>query len=338
MEIALNYYRARVKNAFGEKIKVVMIMKEKKLIPIFFASDENYMPYLGVALTSLKAHANPEYTYKIHVLYTGNLNGHTSLVKKMRSGNFQIEFTDLTKKIDEIADMMHCRDYYTSAIYYRLFIPALFPDYDKIVYADCDTVLLDDIAKLYETDIGENYIGAVADRAVASVPAFIDYTKNALGIDGDKYFNSGVIVMNLRKLREIDFYERFRRVLGSYDFVVAPDQDVLNLICKDKVYYFEEAWNQMPIGGAQTATTPKLVHYNLSLKPWHYDNVLYENYFWEYAKRTPFYDFILAQKASFSIERKQKDEEDGKNLIALAKSEAESPNNYIRTVGKNANA
>ena len=251
----------------------------------------------------------------------------------MHEENFQIEFTDLSQKINEITDMMHCRDYYTSAIYYRLFIPALFPQYDKIIYTDCDTVLCEDIAKLYEIEIGEHIIGAVADRAVASVTEFKEYTKNALNIDAEQYFNSGVIVMNLKKFREMDFYEKFCAVLRSYDFVVAPDQDCLNLICKDNVYYYEEAWNQMPIGGADNAK-PKLIHYNLSLKPWHYDGVLYEEYFWEYAKKTPFYDIIVAKKAGFTLEEAKRDEEGGKKLVALAKAEADNPNNYIRSCGK----
>ena len=70
------------------------------------------------------------------------------------------------------------------------------------------------------------------------------------------------------------------------------------------------------------------------MKPWHYDGVLYEEYFWNYAKQTPFYDIILAQKAGFTKEQVKRDEEDGKNLIALAQSEADNPNNYIRSVGK----
>ncbi|MBQ8684549.1 MAG: glycosyltransferase family 8 protein [Clostridia bacterium] len=308
-------------------------MNEKKIIPVFYASDENYMPFLAVALTSLKEYANKEYVYKIHVLYTGVLNGYATKIREMSSDNFQIEFNDLSQKIDEISDMMHCRDYYTSAIYYRLFIPALFPQYDKAIYMDCDTVLRADIAELYAIDIGDDLIGAVADQAVAAVPEFREYTKNALDIDSERYFNSGVIVMNLKKFRETDFYATFCDVLRSYDFIVAPDQDCLNLICKDKVYYYDAAWNKMPIGGANECE-PKLVHYNLNLKPWHYDGILYEEYFWAYAKKTPFYGVIVAKKAAFSPERAERDEAEGKRLIALAKSEADSPTNYIRSVGR----
>ncbi len=304
----------------------------KKIIPIFYAADENYMPYLAVALTSLKATKSAEYDYKIHVLYTGDLNGYSTKIKKMEEENFTISFEDVTEKINRITDCIHCRDYYTPAIYYRLMIPEMFPRYDKVLYMDCDTVLLEDVAKLYTVDIGDNYIGAVADQAVAAVPQFVEYTKKALGIDAEKYFNSGVIVMNLKKFREIDFYDKFNGVLRSYDFTVAPDQDCLNLICKDKIYYYDGGWNKMPIAG-KTEEKPKLIHYNLTMKPWHYDGVLYEEYFWAYAEKTEFLDIIKKEKASFTPEMAQAEVEGGKKLVELAQAEADNPNNFIHSVG-----
>ncbi len=304
----------------------------KKNIPVFFAADENYMPYLAVALTSLKKYKSDEFFYTIHVLHTGDLNGYSKKLKKLEEENLQIFFEDVTEKMHRIMDCIHCRDYYTPAIYYRLMIPEMFPQYDKVLYMDCDTVLLDDVANLYNIDIKDNYIGAVADQAVASVPEFVEYTKKALGIDGEKYFNSGVIVMNLKQFREIDFYGKFNAILRSYDFRVAPDQDCLNLICKDKVYYYDAGWNLMPILG-EAEHTPKLIHYNLTMKPWHYDGVLYEEYFWEFAKQTEFMDAILKDKAAFTPEMAQRDVEGGKKLVELAKAESNNPDNFIRSVG-----
>ena len=309
-------------------------MQNKKNIPIFYASDEKYMPYLGVALASLKACKSEKYDYHIHVLYTGGLNGHSKKIKEMEEENFTISFIDVTGEIDRLQDCMICRDYYTPAIYYRLLIPELFPNYDKVLYMDCDTVALTDVAELYDTDLQDNYIGAVADQAVAAVPAFMEYTKNALGILGEKYFNSGVIVMNLKAFREVNFYEKFAKTLRSYHFTIAPDQDVLNLICKDKVCYLDGGWNKMPIAG-EDKRTPKLIHYNLTMKPWHYDGVLYEKYFWDFAAQTKFLDVIRQAKESFTSEMAKRDAEGGKKLIALALEEAKNPNNFIRLVGKN---
>ena len=308
-------------------------MKNEKEIPVFFAADENYVPFLSVTLTSMKKYSSPNCNYEIYILYTGELGANAELVKGLAEDNFNISFVDVSEKIELIQSVMRCRDYYTSAIYFRLFIPDLFPQYKKAIYLDCDIVLLADIAKLYEKDIGENYIGAVADEVVASVPEFKAYTKNALGIEASTYFISGVITMNLEKLRALDFYKTFYGILSSYDFVVAPDQDCLNLICQGKVYYYGGEWNKMPMAGDKTAQ-PKLIHYNLCMKPWHYEGILFEEYFWEFAKQTPFYEVILEKKAAFTKAHANRDKKDSKNLLKLAQSEADSPNNYLRTVGQ----
>ncbi|MBE5744712.1 MAG: glycosyltransferase family 8 protein [Clostridiales bacterium] len=314
-----------------EKIMKNSIIQQKE-VPVFFAADENYLPFLGVTLTSLIKHADVNRKYAIHVLYTGALGDNANKIMDLAKGNISLQFHDVTPQICEIQHMIHCRDYYTSAIYFRLFIPQLFPKYDKAVYLDCDTVLLTDIAKLYDIPLGGNYIGAVADPIVSATPAFAAYTKYALGIEARKYFNSGVIVMQLEKLRNINFCHLFMRVLRSYDFVVAPDQDCLNLICKDKVHYFGKEWNAMPLSNVKFGA-PKLIHYNLSMKPWHYDGVLYERYFWDTAKDTPFYQTICNKKRAFSKEQAKQDEESGARLLRLAQAEAENPYNYERTVG-----
>ena len=307
---------------------------DHRVVPVFYAADENYLPFLGVALASLKTYASKERTYHIHVLCSGALRENAKKIKGMATENIRVSFHDVSKRIEEIVNVLHCRDYYTPAIFYRLFIPDLFPQYDKAIYLDCDTVLCADIAELYDIDIKDNLIGAVADQAVANVAAFREYTKNALGIHAEKYFNSGVITLNLKKLREINFFQTFFRVLSSYAFIVAPDQDCLNLISKNKVYYYPKAWNAMPIDGGK-AKKPKLVHYNLSLKPWHYDGVLYEEYFWRYAAQTPFLQTIQKKKRSFTPEMAERDRLSGERLIALAQAEADSPHNYLATVQEN---
>lgn len=306
---------------------------KKKIIPVFYASDEKYIPYLAVALQSLKTHRKEEYEYHVHILHTGKRSVGAKKVRSMEEENLRIYFDDVSEKLARIEEFTHCRDYYTNAIYYRLFIPELFPQYDKAVYLDCDTVLLDDVAKLYEEEIGNNYIGAVADQVVAATEVFRLYTKNALGIEARKYFNSGVIVMNLKELRKINFFKTFCNILSSYDFTIAPDQDCLNLICKDRVHYYDANWNKMPLGQT-TVGKPKLIHYNLSMKPWHYDGLLYENYFWQYAEKTEFLETIKTAKAAFTETDAEKDRIASEKLLALAKAEAKNPNNYIRSVGR----
>ena len=309
-------------------------MSNKKVIPVFFAADENYMPYLAVALHSLKENACKQYVYHIYVLHA-NMDCSSENVQKLckyQDENFKIEFVDVSAKMEDVKHSLHLRDYYTGATYYRIFIADMFPQYDKALYLDSDIAVLGDISELFGVELGENLVGAVPDGAVASVAQFRLYTKEVLGIDAQNYFNAGVLLMNLKAFREYGFYKKFCTLLQKYKFHVAQDQDYLNVICKDKVCYVGAEWNKMPI--ENDVGTPKLIHYNLTMKPWHYDNVLYKEEFWRYARKTEFYQRILNDLAAYSQEKKEADAASERALIQLCVKEAEREDNYLKKFGK----
>ena len=85
-----------------------------------------------------------------------------------------------------------------------------------------------------------------------------------------------ILSMNLKKLREIGFEDIFLKLISAVKFDVAQDQDYLNVICKGHVKFIDETWDQMPIPvDVPRPKVPALIHYNLSFKPWHVDNILY---------------------------------------------------------------
>lgn len=308
------------------------MVQARKVIPIFYASDENYLPFLAVSLDSLKENASKEYRYEIYVLNTEIEEKATERVKKFEDENFGIHFIDVSDKLEEVKNSLQLRDYYTGATYYRIFIANMFPEYEKALYIDSDTIVLGDISELYNTELNDNLIGAIPDEAVAVVPEFRLYTKETLGIVAEEYFNAGVILMNLNEFRKSDFYGKFCGLLKTYKFSVAQDQDYLNVICKDKIVFVGGEWNKMPIGGA--GETPKLIHYNLTMKPWHYDNILFKEHFWHYARRSDYYERILGELRAYSAEKRQKDADSEVALRALAVKEAEREDNYFKRFGK----
>ncbi len=305
----------------------------KKVVPVFFAADENYLPYLTVALSSLKANASESNDYAIYVLNAGVTDEAIQKVKKYEEEGFFITFVDVSKEMEGVKNSLQIRDYYTGATYYRIFIAEMFPQYEKAIYIDSDVVLLGDVSELYETELGEALVGAVADEAVANVSQFRLYTKEVLGIDAKDYFNAGVLVMNLKKFRESNFYEAFCRLLKNYKFSVAQDQDYLNVLCAGKVVFVGGEWNKMPIGG-DGCGTPKLIHYNLTMKPWHYEDILYKEYFWRYAKDVEDYPLILEALSTYTDEKKQRDAAAEKGLLALCVKEALREDNYLKKWAK----
>ena len=116
------------------------------MINIFYACDDRYVPFLTVSLTSLIENASDTREYNITVLHSGLSNSSIESVKKLKKNNIKIGFCNVSDKLKAIADQLELRDYYTLSIYYRIFIPELFPHLQKAVYLDADTVLLKDVA------------------------------------------------------------------------------------------------------------------------------------------------------------------------------------------------
>ena len=308
----------------------------KPIIPIFFATDDNYATFLAIALQSIKENASKEYQYNIHVLHRGLSNTSTDMLDTFNDDNFKLFYDDVKECLDKYAGTLFVRDYYSKATYYRIFIPSIFPQYKKVLYLDCDIAVKGDISELYNTEIGDNYVGAITDEAVGNVPEFSDYVEKFLGVSQPNYFNAGILVINLEKLREDHFDEKFLDLISKYKFIVAQDQDYLNVLCKDKVTYISKVWNKQPMPDDNLSLDNiKLIHYNLSFKPWHYDNILYQEVFWKYVKQIGLYDKINQMLIDFTDEHKQKDQQGGANLIKLAGELSKDANRFNDLVERN---
>ena len=136
--------------------------------------------------------------------------------------------------------------------------------------------------------------------------------------------------MNLKELRAINFETKFFNALTSYKLRVAPDQDYLNVICKDRITYIPKIWNKMPFQDSNLNINDlKLIHYNLSYKPWHYDNIEYQDAFWKYTAQAGLTQTMKNMLIEFNDEQKQKDALSGKRLLELADSESKQSDTLL---------
>lgn len=296
-----------------------------EVIPIFFAVDDGYIPFLAVALQSLIENSSKNYYYSIKILYTNIEEENKQKISKYKKENVNIEFVDLNYYIKKVKDKLYTRDYYTKTTYFRLFIPNLYPQYDKAIYLDSDIVVLGDIAELYNVNMGNNLIAAAPDDVIQTTKVFQEYAEKVVGVaDYRNYFNAGILLMNLDEFRKFNFQEKFLYLLETIKFTVAQDQDYLNRLCKGKVKIIDKAWDRMPIAiDDMKEEDIKVIHYNLAYKPWHFENVLYKAYFWKYAQKTEFYKQIEDIRKSYTEEERFKDMEQYKKLQDLAKKESD---------------
>ena len=310
-------------------------MSKQKEIPICFATDDNYVPFLSVAIASLLDNSSAENYYRIFVLITQLKAENINKIKKLEKHNSSIEFISLAKELDKIQGMFHLRDYYSKETYYRIFIPNLFPQYKKVLYLDCDITVLGDVSELYNTHIHGFYVGAAQEEVMQTYEVFGNYVEKADGINRKNYFNAGILLINCRRWRNKFIAEKFVDLLNRYKFRVVQDEDYLNVLCKDHVRSISLGWNKTSYkNDAFDDKDLRLIHWKINWRPWKYKNVLYEEYFWKYAKMTDFYDQLIQMRDSRTQADFEKDELLMKNLEKMAEEDANDPNNYHNTQGK----
>ncbi len=299
-------------------------------IPVFFSIDDGYAPYLAAALASAIEHSSPARRYRAIVLYQELSEENRTRLGALSKPHFPIDFVAMNDGLEAITDRMSNRlrcDYFTLTIYFRLFIPALFPQYDKGIYIDSDVVLCADLAELFDTDLGSNYIGACRDLSIQHIPELMHYVENAVGVERLSYINSGVLLMDLKKLRESDLQGKFLELLNTYHFdCIAPDQDYLNALCAGKIRYLDDGWDTMPNDTQPPMAHPKLIHYNLFSKPWCYDGIQYGEIFWHYAQKSGYLEEAQAHKAGYCDEQRRSDRD---CLALLVRRGAQIPQNEI---------
>ena len=298
-------------------------MTEHDVIPVFFTIDDAFAPFCTVAVASLVDHVDPARQYRLIVLYQNLSEAHRASMSSFARPNVEIVFRPMTENLSAITDRMGNRlraDFFTITIFYRLFLPRLFPEYDKGIYIDSDVVLNADIAKMYDIDLGENLIGAVAYHSIQHVPVLVEYLEKAIGVKRTDYINSGVLLLGMKALREHNLAASFLHYYDTYQFdCIAPDQDYLNALCAGKIAYIDSRWDTMPVKGEAPITDPLLIHYNLYEKPWHYDGVAYEDYFWKYASRCSCYPEILKVKRNYGPEQVAQDGEHMRLMVERAR-------------------
>ena len=280
-----------------------------KAVPVIFGADDTFFIPLVVCIQSLVENASAENNYDIVVLANKFRPEFAALLDRIAEGrpNVSIRVHDVAPFLARW-DMSKLKTGHrlTSAAYYRLFIPELMQDYRKALYIDGDTVLLEDIAHLYEVEIGACYAGVVRDyniiRDMSS--SFKAHVQGLLGMaDTTQYFNSGVLLLNLDAIRR-DFPLEFLMEQAELKGAKHHDQDVLNSLFYGNTHFLPPRWNCMwqneelyaPVeGGREALDSPALVHYPGSGKPWLRGGSIRAaaKHYWKYALRCPYADEIV---------------------------------------------
>jgi lipopolysaccharide biosynthesis glycosyltransferase len=301
-------------------------------VHVFFACDDNFVKFTYVTLTSIMENASKDYFYNFYILNTDIKDNMKEASKNVikKYPNCKVEFVDVTSYITEMADRLPVRDYYSNATYYRLFIAEMYPNLDKAIYIDSDTIVKGDISKLYNVDLENNLVAACHEQAMVQNDVFGNYVNINLGLDRYNYFNAGVLVINCKLFRDECVLDQFSDIITLYECKVTQDEDYLNIICKDRIKWVSDSWNTEIYGNIKFKDEEiNLIHYIMWHKPWHFTGVKFEEYFWKYAMMTEFYSDIKDILDNYTDEKRKKDISSSDALVDLAKSEINADIKYV---------
>ena len=304
-----------------------MNQEYKNIIRCVFASDNNYVPYLAVTIKSLLEHISNENFYEIYILENGISLYNQKLIKNLNLvENVKIEFINMDIYVEELKSKEFYTAYYLNlSTYFRCFVTKIFHNFDKILYLDCDIIILEDIANLYNIEMpDDNLLAAVRDYGVINllndkeridIYKYENYFKNKLKLTiPTDYFQAGVLVMNLKELRKIDLINlcvEKTKEIGPPLFV---DQCILNSLFYNKVEFLPMKWNLLSylLFDDDKMFLPSdikneyfemiykqegIIHFATFEKPWLCPHLPLAEIWWQYARLTPFYEEIIYRNA-----------------------------------------
>lgn len=274
-------------------------------VNIAFATDNNYLPYLSVAIQSIIENCNKNLRYNIFIFHGTISKLNEEMLKNNIPQNFNIEMVNVAEKF------VSRKLFYGNAsieAYYRLYIPYYLTNVDKVLYLDCDLICNDDISDLFKIPIDGFSIGAV--KGVSEIGGFLNskthYWNNILTLENPlNYFNSGVMLIDNKQFREKISFDNLCNFAETQNWP-CYDQDVLNQLFQNDVKFLPNEWNFIKHHNAvfapevlieiynKTEKKPKIIHFASGYKPWSKKYYLPFSYdFWKYATRCNFSDTII---------------------------------------------
>lgn len=309
--------------------KIFPFYNTSNTVPIVLITSDKYAPYCGVLLSSIIYHQNSEYNYDIVVLSKDMTEHNQTLIIDMANGFMNISIrVFLLGEYIKMFNTFHPFGHLSidSALKLLLF-SELFDQYDKIVNTDVDLIFEHDIAEMYnEYNMSDTYIAASNDvimmnfcyRNCCVHKGIFDkdilvktYLRENLGIDSpDKYLNTGVCIINLKKCRENNKYNEILSNIAvrKYWFM---EQCAMNDALAEKSCLIDAKWNVLMINDNDKESISKLftkhqysawqkaynnpyvIHFAGGIKPWNKSNIENSDRFYFYARFTPWYEKIL---------------------------------------------
>jgi lipopolysaccharide biosynthesis glycosyltransferase len=244
-------------------------------------TEGDYVPHTATMLHSLLT-SSSELPVRIHYLHGPDFSSDDArlLTEMVERHDGVISFVSVP---DSMCEGLPTEGFTGKATWYRIFLPDLLPSLGRVLFLDADLIVRDSLRSLWELDLNGAYVAGVTNV----LPRHYERKLVAAGFDTRAYFNAGVMLLDLKRMRRDGCPEAMRRYGVSHaESLVIREQDALNAVLGERRLALEPRWNCMnsffvyPWAGelfdadalARAKSDPVIRHFEgpFSNKPWHY--------------------------------------------------------------------
>lgn len=259
-------------------------MQEKR-ISIVLVCDDYYAVLLAAFLKSIELNHKEDEIIDVYIVDDSiSKKSRVKIIDSLNHDKIQLHWIEMENAIPKDVNLPFINNAYPLNILVRLLIPYFIPaEVEKIIYFDVDMIMLDDISNLWNIDIGESIIGAISDTIGPKMKTIGNGIENykELGLDGDqKYFNSGLQVINIKKWLDADITRKaIDAISNNKKYASLSDQYGLNVALIGQWHEIDSTWSCFSVN---TIVKPSLIHY-FHRKP------IYREYSYNYKEEFFFY-------------------------------------------------
>lgn len=254
---------------------------ESNRINICLSCDESYSKYAGVVIASILYNAKVDDEIHIYIL-DGNIQASSKdkILSLKSIKPCTIEFINVNEEDFNDYAKIQTHKYISAAACYRLKLPTLLPQLEKVIYLDCDVVVCSSLRELFNIDLQNSMIAGVLDIDIKRKK----YRQN--------YVNSGVLLMNLNKMREQNVEDKLLTFAQqNINNITMGDQEIINSVLTDDIMPIDEAYNVQSecfIRRSSFTKNPKIVHFIGNKKPWQKECwSVHRDLYYKYLQMTP---------------------------------------------------
>lgn len=295
-------------------------MRKKIEIPIMFCFDKNYVIPASVAFYSLLEHANKNYFYHLFVLHSDISEYHQNKLRKtieIFSEYCKLEFIDMDNRFIDIWNELPKGTHYSKEVLYKLLLPSIFPQYDKMIVSDVDVVFLGDISKSYTDTLMKKGDCLLSVKQIGALKDYLHvYEKEWTSDEIEKLglMCGGYLVMNLGEMRKSNMEQICINYLKNNTYRLNQfEQDVINICFADKcsflplnyvtcTYCWDYYKTEEDMENDSVFTKEEIIdamehpiqlHYATNIKPWKNVGCAKSEEWFKYIVKTPFLNEYL---------------------------------------------